>query len=82
MPYIQIHGANCINYSGGVLNDECTTTAADRDAVAGIVRATGQVFQLEVNTMQTVTASNTIGFSLVYHQIPCGSGQISSKSSG
>ena len=72
-PYLHIPGSSCGAYSGGVLNDDCTTVVTSRDIIAGAVTAYGQPFNVEVHTHGTNTAE-FVGFNVVYNQVPCGSG--------
>ena len=67
--YIHIPGSINGNYGGLALSDEVQAIAANQDITSSTVRASGQRFLIEVNTY--ATAAGTLGFNLVYNQVPC-----------
>jgi len=69
--YIHIPGSINGEYGGLALSDEVQAIAANQDITSSTVRASGQRFLIEVNTYGT--AAGTLGFNLVYNQVPCNS---------
>ena len=72
--YLHIPGSTHGDYGGIVLTDEATTIANDKDITGAAVRATGQLFHIQVNTYGTnaaTAAAPITGFHLVWNQVPC-----------
>ena len=70
--YITIPGAYVGIYGGGTLSDDVGPTA---ETTSGTIQAYGQPLQIRVNTYG-VDNSATLGFDLIYNQLPCGTNNI------
>ena len=59
-------------YGGDALSDnhELAAAATSRDHTDGAILATGQRFQISVNTYDA--DASTTGYHLVWNQVPCG----------
>ena len=72
--YLTIPGTVNTNYGGIVLTDDANAIAASKETVGSAIRATGQLFHVQVNTNGANAATATIaitGFHLVWNQLPC-----------
>ena len=73
--YLFIPGSTNGEYGGIVLTDDNESAIAnDKDTTGGAIRATGQLFQVLVNTYGTnsaTAAAPITGFHLVWNQVPC-----------
>ena len=73
-----IPGSEQTSYGGAALTDDgvaemvtiATINYSIRDHTGSAVRASGQLFQVSVNTYGTLTSAVT-GFDLLYNQVPC-----------
>merc|ERR1711976_286938 len=76
--YIHIPGSDNGNYAGGHLSDDGTTTAANQESTDGVVQGSGQLFHVEVNSHDV--DADTVGFNLVWNQVPCSNGFMGTSS--
>ena len=67
--FITIPGSIVETYGGGTLSEEFDSVA---DTTAGIIHAYGKPFRLSLNTYGVDNAA-TLGFDLIFSQLPCGS---------
>ena len=75
-----IPGSQWTSYGGAALVDDAVAAStpggspaiakATRDETPSAVRASGQLFQISVNTYDS--AATILGFDLLYNQVPCG----------
>ena len=71
--YLGIPGSVNQNYGGTHLTEDTESAiAGQQDSTSGAIQANSMPFQIVVNTYGA--AAGTLGFNLVYNQIPCSAG--------